>query len=245
MGSIRGILFDFGDTLVDFGTVDTIDLFEQGARGTYAYLRRKGFKLPSFNEYHKRQLRAVRRAYAWSHVIRREFNALDVIGKLARRMGYRLGQEDLDEIAWQWYEPLAAQGELEEGVVAMLRQFTADGLTLGIVSNTFIPGGVLDRHLRDLGLLELFPVRVYSCDVRYRKPHRRIFRLALQRAGLDAAATVFVGDTPRADIRGARRAGMTAILKDPRARFANSRIHPDYTIRSLGELPGILEQWDG
>ncbi|NLF33114.1 MAG: HAD family hydrolase [Planctomycetes bacterium] len=242
MARIRGILFDFGDTLLDFGTVDTIDLFEQGARGTYAYLQRKGFKLPPFGEYHSRQLKAVRRAYAWSHVVRREFNALDVIGKLARRMGHRLEQEDLDEIAWQWYQPLAAKGTLEEGTVQMLRQFTADGLTLAVVSNTFIPGGVLDRHLRDLGLLELFPVRLYSCDVRYRKPHRRIFRLALQRAGLTACEALFVGDTPRADILGARRAGMLAVLKDPHGHHAASRIRPDYTVRSLLELPGILEQ---
>ncbi|MFW6154836.1 MAG: HAD family hydrolase [Planctomycetota bacterium] len=241
MSSIRGILFDFGDTLLDFGTVDTIDLFERGARGTYAYLRRRGFKLPSFNEYHHRQLKAVRRAYLWSHLIRREFNALDVIGKLARRMGHRLDRDDLDEIAWQWYKPLAEQGKLEEGVVEMLRRFTADGLILGVVSNTFIPGSVLDRHLRSLGLLELFPVRVYSCDVRYRKPHRKIFRIALQRAGLDADATLFVGDTPRADVLGARRAGMTSVLKDPRDRNANGRIRPDYTIRSLLELPGIVE----
>ncbi len=244
MSSIRGILFDFGDTLLDFGTVDTIDLFEQGARGTYAYLQRRRFELPSFNEYHRRQLKAVRRAYAWSHVVRREFNALDVIGKLARQMGCHLDRNDLDEIAWQWYKPLAAQGELADGVVEMLRQFTADGLTLAVVSNTFIPGGVLDRHLRALGLLGFFPVRVYSCDVRYRKPHRRIFRIALQRAGLDAAATLFVGDTPRADILGARRVGMRTVLKDPHDRYADSRIRPDYTIRSLLELPGIVEQLD-
>ena len=39
------------------------------------------------------------------------------------------------------------------------------GLRLGIVSNTFSPQGALDQHLDAEGILEFFPVRVYSCDV--------------------------------------------------------------------------------
>ena len=87
MAGIQGILLDLGDTLLDFGPVDTIALFEQGAKLTYAYLDERGIPLQSFSEYHRKQLRAVRWAYAWSHIRRREFNSLDVIGKLAIQIG--------------------------------------------------------------------------------------------------------------------------------------------------------------
>ena len=124
----------------------------------------------------------------------------------------------------------------------MLRSFLDSGITLGVISNTFIPAAVLDRHLRQVHLLELLPVRIYSCDVRYRKPHPTIFRHALDQAGVPADGALFVGDTPRADIRGAKRAGMIAVLKDPYGRYGSSRIRPDYTIRSLCELPAIVQQ---
>ena len=39
---VRGILFDLGDTLVDFGPIDTTALFARGARLAYGYLRRLG-----------------------------------------------------------------------------------------------------------------------------------------------------------------------------------------------------------
>jgi len=242
MAGIQGILFDLGDTLLDFGPVDTIDLFEQGAKLTYAYLDERGVELPSFSDYHRRQLRAVRWAYAWSHIRRREFNSLDVIGKLAGRMGHDLSPADLDEVAWRWYEPLSRQAVVEEGVREMLQAFTDAGVTLGVISNTFIPGGVLDRHLRQVGLLQLLPVRIYSCDVRYRKPHPKIFRHALSQADLEAGRTLFVGDTPRADILGARRAGMIPVLKDPTGRYRANRIKPDYVIRSMTELTGVVAQ---
>lgn len=243
MAGIRGILFDLGDTLLDFGAVDTIDLFEQGAKLTYAYLQEHGFTLPSFSEYHRKQLRAIRRAYLWSHIRRREFNSLDIIGKLALGMGHNLLPEDLDEVAWRWYEPLSRQATVEPGLHAMLGAFTDSGITLGIISNTFIPAHVLDRHLAAVDLLDLLPVRVYSCNVRYRKPDRRIFRHALDQASLAPEQTLFVGDTPKADIRGARRAGLVPVLKDPHGRHATSRIRADYTIRSLCELTGIVEQF--
>ena len=66
-----------------------------------------------------------------------------------------------------------------------------------------MPGEALDRHLRQLGLLRHFPIRIYSCNVRYRKPHPEIFRLALRQVQAPAEEVVFVGDSLLADIRGA------------------------------------------
>jgi putative hydrolase of the HAD superfamily len=84
---------------------------------------------------------------------------------------------------------------------------------MGIVSNTLVPGHCLDHHLESEGLLEFFPVRVYSSAVRFRKPHPRIFELALELVGAKAHRTVFIGDLLKADIAGAKKAGMHTIWK--------------------------------
>jgi len=239
-GRIKGILFDLGDTLLDFGKVDVSSLFEAGARLAHEYLTSQGLELPSLARYHRLQLWAIRWNYLKSRFTRREFNSLDLLGRLSARLGHRLSAEQIGELAWRWYQPLSAQATVEPGLVEMLRRLTAGGLAMGIVSNTFVPGEVLDRHLASVGLLDLLPVRVYSCEVRYRKPNVVIFNLALARIGLAPAETMFVGDSPHADIRGANRAGMISVLKDPSGRHVADKGGAAYRVARLAELEDII-----
>ena len=242
---VKGILFDLGDTLFDFGKVDIGHLFEAGARLAYDYLLLLGQKVPSFSTYHRRQLWAIRWNYFKSHFTGREFNALDLIGRRARRMGHDLSDEQMRQLAWLWYRPLGQQAKVEPGLAALLQGFGEAGLKLAVVSNTFVPGQVLDRHLEAEGLLKYLPVRVYSCDVRYRKPDRRIFHMALERAGLQASETLFVGDSPEADIRGANAVGMISVLKNRTARLREPRFRPQHQIRQLSELKDLLAKYNG
>lgn len=238
---IEGILFDLGDTLLDFGKVDVQGLFEIGARLSYAFLRTEGLKLPAFSRYHRKQLWAIRWQYFKSHFTRKEFNALDLIHKLGRRMGHRLSEKQVEKLAELWYQPLKKSATVEDGLGEMLRGFREQGLKLGVISNTFVPGEALDKHLEEEGLLEYLPDRIYSCDVRYRKPNRNIFRLALEKTQLRPEATMFVGDSPRADIVGANRIGMISVLKDPTGRYDDNSISPRHRIRSALELQDIVD----
>jgi FMN phosphatase YigB (HAD superfamily) len=47
------------------------------------------------------------------------------------------------------------------------------------------------------------------------KPDPAIFRLALEAMGVDPQHALHIGDTPAADVEGARAAGMHAVLVDP------------------------------
>jgi len=242
---IKGILFDLGETLLDFGKVDVSGLFRLGARLTYEYLRDLSRPLPPFGRYHRRQVWAFRWRAIKARITGREFNALDLVGQLASRMGHSLTRPQMLDLAWLMYAPLSRQATVEPGLREMLARFTRKGLTLGIISNTCIPGEVLERHLQAEGLLELLPVRVYSCDVGYRKPAREIFLAGIQRAGLCAAETMFVGDSLRADIRGAAGAGMVTVLKDPASRHRCSWIRPRHRIRRLMELEPLVAKYNG
>jgi putative hydrolase of the HAD superfamily len=242
---IKGILFDLGDTLLDFGQLDVTSLFEAGGHLAYQYLKDLEQPLPPFRRYLKTQLWAIRRNYFLSRITRREFNSVDLILRLAARTGQDLTREHALRLAWLWYEPLSKEATVEEGLPETLRRLRDSGLTLGLVSNTFIPADVLDRHLAQEGLLEFLPVRTYSCDVGYRKPSRRIFRAALDAADLAAGETLFVGDSLRADIKGANRMGIVTVLKDPTDRHARSRIKPHHRIRRLTELPAVVAEYNG
>jgi HAD superfamily hydrolase (TIGR01549 family) len=242
-GRIRGVFFDLGETLLNFGHVDVSGLFESGAHLSYAYLESLGQPLPSFAKYHRRQLWAIRWRYFLSRLSGKEFDARTLITRLARKMGQNLTDRQIEELAWLWYEPLSRCATTESDLHQTLRNL-AVGRTLGVVSNTFIPASALDRHLAQIGLLDLLPVRVYSCDVHYRKPHMAIFRIALQRANLRAPETVFVGDSLVADVAGANRVGMISVFKDSFGQAGHGAIRPKHRISSLSELPALVAGYE-
>jgi putative hydrolase of the HAD superfamily len=242
---IRGILFDLGNTLLDFPRLNSSEVFHQGAEEAYAWLRELDQPVPPFKRFLRRQLRMIRWRYLRSRLTRREFSSLKVLRQASRAMGQKLTDQQVEELAWRWYLPLTRCATVEPMMHDVLAGFVRRGLRLGIVSNTFVPGEVLDRHMQQEDLLRYFPVRLYSCDVRYRKPDRRIFEQALHEVGLGSRETMFVGDSLHADIVGARRCGMVSVFKDPTGKKEHWTIRPTHRIVSVAELPGIVDSYNG
>jgi putative hydrolase of the HAD superfamily len=234
------VLFDLGDTLLDFEPMDTRALFRRAARLTYDELAARGASpMPAFERYTRVYFRGVKWAYFWAKLRRREFNSLDLLRQFHRTMGLPADEELLRELAWRWYEPVIEHTRVEPDLRATLAELSASGLRLGVISNTFVPGFVHDRQLEMVGLLEFLPVRVYSSEVGYRKPDRRIFEAALSRLGVGARETLFVGDLVKTDIIGARRMGMRTALKQP---YANLRPHriADHVVRKIADLREVV-----
>jgi putative hydrolase of the HAD superfamily len=128
-----------------------------------------------------------------------------------------------------------------------------DGLTgryqLGAVTNG--PCDLQHQKLERSGLDRYFPVQVISREVGVRKPDPRIFEIALDRLGVAAAESVFIGDSPKHDIAGAHAAGMKAIWlrrdgaagTKPVAQgggVESDTVRADATITGLAELPAGL-----
>ena len=118
------------------------------------------------------------------------------------------------------------------------------GLKLGIVSNTFVNRASLEKHLEQLGLLEFFPVQLYSYEYHFRKPNAEIFRIAAGKIGETVGSIVFVGDRIDNDILPALESGMNAVLKDAYTNEGKPTPPRAWRIRLLSELPGVVEQID-
>jgi len=94
-------------------------------------------------------------------------------------------------------------------VEAFLDQAAGQGLRMAVLSN-------FDRRLHqvlaDLGLSSHFEFILSSGEARSRKPDGEIFRQALARLDLPPAQVFHIGDSPEADLEGARTAGIPAAL---------------------------------
>jgi putative hydrolase of the HAD superfamily len=104
------------------------------------------------------------------------------------------------------------------------------GCGVGIVTNS--TEGILER-LKNLGLNEYLDTVVCSQEAGAEKPDPAPFILALRRSGRSAGECIFVGDSPEADIQGARSVGIEAILIDRKGKYPKAGCT---TIRNLKEL---------
>jgi putative hydrolase of the HAD superfamily len=127
-----------------------------------------------------------------------------------------------------------ASYRLHPDAVPTLERLRNTELTLGLISNF---EEWLERLLEALEVDHFFDVIVISGIEGVEKPDPGIFRIALERAEVDAERSVYVGDNPVFDVEAAREVGMVPVLIDRRGR------HPDseaVRITSLEDLPGAL-----
>jgi len=245
MAQIKAILFDLGDTLINYDRVNVSRALKKAAHLTYDYLvgRYGAERLGLFRDYRRRNVRALMLRYFWSQFTNREFDALGLIGRQLQRMGLRVSESELEELARLWYEPVAAHAWTEPGLAEHLACLRGMDLQFAIVSNTFSPPFVLDEQLEAFGLLEYFPIRVYSSVSVVRKPHAGIFRSALEQINVPASQAVMIGDRLREDVRGALRFGMRAVFKrGPLNRHRRVRRGVP-VIESIGEIPQLIQEW--
>lgn len=116
----------------------------------------------------------------------------------------------------------------------VLTELRRRGVNVGVVTNGWEEAQT--RCLRVCGLTDLADDVVISKAVGLSKPDPRIYRLALERLGVRAADSWFVGDSPRNDVWGPGQVGLrTAYL--PTGHPLNGE-RPDVT---LADLRGVLD----
>ena len=130
-----------------------------------------------------------------------------------------------------------------DGVREGLGRILAAGHRIGILSNST---GTVDDMLSAAEVCQLGPgpgvpveVIVDSGCVGEDKPDPRIFRLALDAMGIEESEAVYVGDTARADVDGARNAGIAPIHLDPYGDCPDPRGDHRH-VRDLGGIVALL-----
>jgi putative hydrolase of the HAD superfamily len=134
--------------------------------------------------------------------------------QLDSRVFAKLGYPDLPDAFFRRVEAAfsaATSWWVFPDVLPALRALRADGIRLGVISNWSWQAPEL---LHDLELARHFEAMVISARVGYLKPHRGIFDHALSVMRTEPARALHVGDSLRADVGGARAAGIPAVLID-------------------------------
>ena len=242
---IRAVLFDLGETLVNFGKIDSGRLFKEAGRRSYTFLKKLNQPVGRFRRYFWRNMWGLYVRYYISLITGRDFDSLALLEKYGRMRGFNLSREEWQELNWLWYEPLRKRARTEPDLAETLTKLTEAGLKLGIVSNTFVSAGALDRHLTEEGLIGFFDTRVYSCEFGFRKPDKRIFLEAARQVGAEPANIIYVGDRINKDVKGALRAGMKPVLKNAYTNAGKKAPDSVERIDNIAELPDLVGKING
>jgi putative hydrolase of the HAD superfamily len=128
--------------------------------------------------------------------------------------------------------------------VDTLKVLQRQGYRLGLFSNA-TDDHLVQRLVNQNRLRPWLAPTFSSAGCGWRKPKREGFDLIAARWALPAGQIVVVGDTPQADILGARNAGMPSILmaRNEATGEAEAQLaQPTATASSLAQLPDLISQ---
>jgi putative hydrolase of the HAD superfamily len=203
---LRAVLFDWGDTLMQFGYDP--ELVSAGQRAGLAAIGRGG--LPEAEAITER-FREHYEPLFWVPGTLEEIEYPGLVRELLGHFGVELSDEELDRFLEAEHEAWNPARVLGATTHALLEALRARGLKLGVVSNAFDPGWLLHRDLERMGIAERIDFAVFSSEVGKRNPHPEIFERALEALEVEPAEGMFVGDRLFEDVGGANEVGMTSV----------------------------------
>jgi HAD superfamily hydrolase (TIGR01509 family) len=224
--AIRGVLFDAGNTLVWLDHPFLVELLNEHGFATDEQAILEA-------EYDAKILldEMVRTGGVPNEAVRGRV----YFGEIFRRLGVADAEfAPLAQRLWARHAERNLWSGVRERTAETLGELRQRGLRLGVISNA---DGRVEALLDLLGLGEYFDFVIDSHLVGVEKPDPRIFRMGLERMGLEPEEAVYVGDVYEIDVVGARGVGMRSILIDPLGRFGELDCE---RIRAIHELPDRL-----
>ncbi len=233
-GQIRAVLFDLFDTLLLIRSDGNFG--ESCLRNIHRFLSMNGINV-SFEEFRHTYSRVRKRLYERIHRKLEEPHFSVRISQTLRELGYNydVSSSIVKGATNAYSEEFMRYVHPDGDAHFVLQKLRENGYKTGVISNFAIPEcahELISVH----GLKNLLDVVVISAEINRRKPSPEIFRFALNLLKVDASVSIFVGDTPDIDVKGAKNVGMKAILIERRKVDFSIGEKPDLTINRLREI---------
>ncbi len=202
------VLFDYGQTLIAEQKFD-------GVKGTAAVLQ-----YATRNKYHL----SAEQVQSKANEIIREFGRFDLEKRhlfqieipntmftpyLYESQGIEiaLSNSEIDTVFWN----AAAPGVPTTGIKDFLGYLKNKGIRTGVISNISYAPSVVAERINRLLPENTFEFIITSSNFIFRKPNKRIFDLALEKAELPPDEVWYIGDHYECDVKGSLNAGLQPV----------------------------------
>ncbi len=147
-----------------------------------------------------------------------------------------LNAAEIDRIFWN----AAAPAVPTDGIGDFLSFLKENGIRTGVISNISYCGEAVKERIDTLLPDHSFEFIIATSEYLFRKPNKRIFELALQKADLPAEDVWYIGDQYRFDVVGAENAGIFPVLYLGASQNENAERGDALTVMHWDELTTIL-----
>lgn len=226
---IRNVLFDLDDTLFDFHKAEKIALTK-----TLVH-----FGIDPTEE--TLALYSTINAAHWKRLELGEISREEVKVGRYRELFKTIGVECDPVKATAYYESMLAIGHyFMPGAPELLEELYGK-YRLYIVSNG--TAKVQEGRIGSSGIAKYMDGIFISQILGANKPDKQFFDICFAEIpDFSLSETVIIGDSLSSDIKGGINAGITTAWFNPKGIENDSDIKPDYTIKELSEVPGLLSQ---
>lgn len=226
---IRNVLFDLDDTLFDFHKAEKIALTK-----TLVH-----FGIDPTEE--TLALYSTINAAHWKRLELGEISREEVKVGRYRELFETIGVECDPVKATAYYESMLAIGHyFMPGAPELLWELYGK-YRLYIVSNG--TAKVQEGRIGSSGITKYMDGIFISQILGANKPDKQFFDICFAEIpDFLLSETVIIGDSLSSDIKGGINAGITTVWFNPKGIENDSDIKPDYTIKELSEVPGLLSQ---
>ena len=232
------ILFDYGQTLIAEQKFD-------GVKGTEAVL-----KYATKNKYNLSAVQVQEKANTINkelgrfnpqkrHLVQIEVPNTMFTPYLYESQGIEipLSNEEIDIIFWD----AAAPGKPTEGIKEFLKYLKNNNIRTGVISNITYASTVVAKRIKRLLPENDFEFIITSSNYMFRKPNKRIFDLALEKAELAPEDVWYIGDQYECDIKGALSAGLFPVWYIGAIDLPYTEDKNILTVKSWNELKQRME----
>lgn len=226
---IRNVLFDLDDTLFDFHKAEKIALTK-----TLVH-----FGIDPTEE--TLALYSTINAAHWKRLELGEISREEVKVGRYRELFKTIGVECDPVKATAYYESMLAIGHyFMPGAPELLEELYRK-YRLYIVSNG--TAKVQEGRIGSSGIAKYMDGIFVSQILGANKPDKQFFDICFAEIpDFSLSETVIIGDSLSSDIKGGINAGITTVWFNPKGIENDNDIKPDYTIKELSEVPGLLSQ---
>lgn len=231
MQRYKKLFIDLDDTLYDFSSASRESFME-----TYNLLQYDRF-FESFEHYlslYEPYNLELWHIYGEGKITKAELNKrrysypLEAVGIYDQELADRFCREALSRIP--------TKNRLIEGATELL-EYLRPKYNMYILSNGFKE--LQSQKMRTSGIDKYFDDIVLSEEIGFNKPHRELYKYALQKTSSNIEESIMIGDMFETDIVGAANIGMEQIYFNPK-RKEDHTFKPTYMVTGLLQIKDIL-----
>jgi putative hydrolase of the HAD superfamily len=231
MSKTKFILFDCMETVIDIYKEPDIGLYSWWAYHGSGFENLWGNINEFTNDYidAKSEIERIQRQYE-------ECNILDRFSLMLKKKNIdnKRAKRIVNVLFNNFWRNYKANCFVDKSVKSTLSKLSST-YKCGIVSNFMIDGGI-EELVQEHGVDKYFTFIVTSIKVGWRKPHNKIYDVALNLIKLPREQILFVGDNHLCDYEGPSRYGFNAVYLDKK----NKNNDANKKIKNLQELIELL-----